>query len=83
MTQEWMKAEEERRMPHWNIFTIDYISGFCERQKVKEPDWHPDLSSLDLGSYLEGLQDHRRWWEIRLPATQPDHDGAILSYLHT
>ncbi|KAF8258657.1 hypothetical protein EI94DRAFT_1707798 [Lactarius quietus] len=74
MSREWKKAEEESRMPDWSIFTTDYISGFCANQRANEPDWHSDLSSLDLGPYMEGLQDHRRWWEVGLPATQDDED---------
>ncbi|KAF8267879.1 hypothetical protein EI94DRAFT_1801089 [Lactarius quietus] len=43
-------------------------------QRANEPDWHSDLSYLDLGPYMEGLQDHRRWWEVSLPALQDDED---------
>ncbi|KAF8268165.1 hypothetical protein EI94DRAFT_1800752 [Lactarius quietus] len=75
MSREWKKAEEESRMPDWSIFTTHYISGFCENQRASEPDWHLDLSSLDLGPYMEGLQDHRRWWEVSLPAPQDVEDG--------
>ncbi|KAF8269518.1 hypothetical protein EI94DRAFT_1799068 [Lactarius quietus] len=72
MTVEWKAAEVEKQSPDWSIFTTDYISSYCENQKANEPDWHPDLSSLDLGPYLEGLQEHKRWWEVGLPAPQDD-----------
>ncbi|KAF8258348.1 hypothetical protein EI94DRAFT_1912784 [Lactarius quietus] len=62
MSREWKKAEEESRMPDWT------------NQRANEPDWHSDLSYLDLGPYMEGLQDHRRWWEVSLPALQDDED---------
>ncbi|KAF8261940.1 hypothetical protein EI94DRAFT_1705175 [Lactarius quietus] len=59
MSVEWKAAEAE---------------NYCENQRANEPDWHPDLSSLDLGPYLEGLQEHKRWWEVGLPAPQHDED---------
>ncbi|KAF8258709.1 hypothetical protein EI94DRAFT_1707749 [Lactarius quietus] len=74
MSREWKKAEEESRTPNWSIFTTDYISEFCKNQRASEPDWHSDLSSLDLGPYMEGLQDHKKWWDVGLPAPQDDED---------
>ncbi|KAF8258426.1 hypothetical protein EI94DRAFT_1815345 [Lactarius quietus] len=74
MSVEWKVAEAEKRSPDWSIFTTDYISSYCENQRVNELDWHPDLSSLDLGPYLEGLQEHKRWWEVGLPAAQDNED---------
>ncbi|KAF8262902.1 hypothetical protein EI94DRAFT_1704413 [Lactarius quietus] len=74
MSVEWKAAEAEKRSPDWSIFTTDYISSYCENQRANELNWHPDLSSLDLGPYLEGLQEHKRWWEVGLPAAQDDED---------
>ncbi|KAF8258510.1 hypothetical protein EI94DRAFT_1815193 [Lactarius quietus] len=59
MSGEWKVAESEQRMPDWGIFTLDHISGYCHTQQEAHSDWHPDLSTLDLSRYLQGLQNHR------------------------
>ncbi|KAF8258655.1 hypothetical protein EI94DRAFT_1707796 [Lactarius quietus] len=71
---EWKVAEAEQRMPDWGIFTLDHISGYCHAQREAHSDWHPDLSTLDLSRYLQGLQNHRRWWVTGLPPPQGDVD---------
>ncbi|KAF8259622.1 hypothetical protein EI94DRAFT_1706978 [Lactarius quietus] len=70
----WKVAEAEQRMPEWGIFTLDHISGYCHAQREAHSDWHPDLSTLDLSNYLQGLQNHRRWWVTGLPPPQGDSD---------
>ncbi|KAF8259255.1 hypothetical protein EI94DRAFT_1707269 [Lactarius quietus] len=76
MSEEW-KAEAEQRMPDWGIFTLDHISGYCHAQREAHSDWHPDLSTLDLSRYLQGLQNHRRWWVTGLPPPHGDVDVAM------
>ncbi|KAF8265206.1 hypothetical protein EI94DRAFT_1702658 [Lactarius quietus] len=58
MSEEWKVAEAEKCMPEWGIFTLDHISGYCHAQQEAHSDWHPDLSTLDLSCYLQGLQSH-------------------------
>ncbi|KAF8268597.1 hypothetical protein EI94DRAFT_1700095 [Lactarius quietus] len=58
MSEEWKVAEAEQHMPDWGIFTLDHISGYCHAQREAHSDWHPDLSTLDLSRYLQGLQNH-------------------------
>ncbi|KAF8260357.1 hypothetical protein EI94DRAFT_1811827 [Lactarius quietus] len=77
MSEEWKAAEAEQRMPDWGIFTLDHISGYCHAQREAHSDWHPDLSTLDLSRYLQGLQSHRRWWVTGLPPPQGDVDVAM------
>ncbi|KAF8258659.1 hypothetical protein EI94DRAFT_1707792 [Lactarius quietus] len=74
MSEEWKVAEAEQRMPEWGIFTLDHISGYCHAQREAHSDWHPDLSTLNLSNYLQGLQNHRRWWVTGLPPPQGDSD---------
>ncbi|KAF8258707.1 hypothetical protein EI94DRAFT_1814774 [Lactarius quietus] len=62
MSEEWKVAKVEQHMPDWGIFTLDHISGYCHAQQEAHSDWHPDLSTLDLSHYLQGLQNHRQWW---------------------
>ncbi|KAF8256829.1 hypothetical protein EI94DRAFT_1820187 [Lactarius quietus] len=66
MSEEWKAAEVEQRMPEWGIFTLDHISGYCHAQQEAHSDWHPDLSTLDLSNYLQGL-----------PPPQGDSDVAM------
>ncbi|KAF8265417.1 hypothetical protein EI94DRAFT_1702515 [Lactarius quietus] len=77
MSEEWKAAEVEQRMPDWGIFTLDHISGYYHAQREAHSDWHPDLSTLDLSRYLQGLQNHRRWWVTGLPPPQGDVDVAM------
>ncbi|KAF8263855.1 hypothetical protein EI94DRAFT_1703708 [Lactarius quietus] len=77
MSEEWKAAEAEQRMPEWGIFTLDHISGYRHAQREAHSDWHPDLSTLDLSNYLQGLQNHRRWWVTGLPPPQGDLDVAM------
>ncbi|KAF8260108.1 hypothetical protein EI94DRAFT_1706539 [Lactarius quietus] len=77
MSEEWKAAEAEQRMPDWGIFTLDHISGYCHAQREAHSDWHPDISTLDLSRYLQGLQNHRRWWVTGLPPPQGDVDLAM------
>ncbi|KAF8261944.1 hypothetical protein EI94DRAFT_1705159 [Lactarius quietus] len=77
MSEEWKAAEAEQRMPEWGIFTLDHIPGYCHAQWEAHSDWHPDLSTLDLSNYLQGLQNHRQWWVTGLPPPQGDSDVAM------
>ncbi|KAF8262900.1 hypothetical protein EI94DRAFT_1704411 [Lactarius quietus] len=77
MSEEWKVAEAEQHMPDWGIFTLDHISGYCHAQWEAHSDWHPDLLTLDLSRYLQGLQNHRRWWVTGLPPPQGDLDVAM------
>ncbi|KAF8267005.1 hypothetical protein EI94DRAFT_1701366 [Lactarius quietus] len=80
MSEEWKEAEAEQRMPDWGIFTLGHISGYCHAQREAHSDWHPDLSTLDLSRYLQGLQNHRRWWVTGLPPPHGDVDGSSDPY---
>ncbi|KAF8267271.1 hypothetical protein EI94DRAFT_1701122 [Lactarius quietus] len=82
MSEEWKAAEAEQRMPDWGIFTLDHISGYCHAQREAHSDWHPDLSTLKLSRYLQGLQNHRRWWVTGLPPPHSDLDVTSTYLMH-
>ncbi|KAH9012985.1 hypothetical protein EDB85DRAFT_2158564 [Lactarius pseudohatsudake] len=61
--KEWKEAGEEDRFPDWFLLYSENITPLCEQVQVENPDWHPDLSSVDLVSYMSNLlsmQSHRR-----------------------
>jgi hypothetical protein len=46
---------------------------------AKQPTWHPDLSAVDLSTYLRDMQLKKRWWLSEPPAglqAQQGEDGA-------
>ncbi|KAH9020696.1 hypothetical protein EDB85DRAFT_2152941 [Lactarius pseudohatsudake] len=72
--KEWKEAGEEDRFPDWFLLYSENITPLCEQVQVENPDWHPDLSSVDLVSYMSNVRPSEMWW-LREVANwpQPSH----------
>ncbi|KAH9022865.1 hypothetical protein EDB84DRAFT_1441099 [Lactarius hengduanensis] len=74
---EWKEAGEEDRFPDWFLLYSENITPLCEQVQVEHPDWHPDLSSVDLVSYMSNVRPSEMWW-LREVANwpQPSHPSV-------
>ncbi|KAH9010408.1 hypothetical protein EDB85DRAFT_1902074 [Lactarius pseudohatsudake] len=75
--KEWKEAGEEDRFPDWFLLYSENITPLCEQVQVEHPDWHPDLSSVDLVSYMSNVRPSEMWW-LREVANwpQPSHPSV-------
>ncbi|KAH9018919.1 hypothetical protein EDB85DRAFT_1896941 [Lactarius pseudohatsudake] len=75
--KEWKEAGEEDRFPDWFLLYSENITPLCEQVQVENPDWHPDLSSVDLVSYMSNVRPSEMWW-LREVANwpQPSHPSV-------
>ncbi|KAH9027899.1 hypothetical protein EDB85DRAFT_1892798 [Lactarius pseudohatsudake] len=75
--KEWKEAGEEDCFPDWFLLYSENITRLCEQVQVEHPDWHPDLSSVDLVSYMSNVRPSEMWW-LREVANwpQPSHSSV-------
>jgi hypothetical protein len=72
----------------WSTITVAAIYQGCISQRANNIGWHADLSTPDLGKYLETSTDLRWWTPSNIRVTLegflaadgglPDDDGMLI-----
>jgi hypothetical protein len=63
--------EDGRPISYWGNVKFSSIEGSCREIAERHPDWHPDMTALDLSAY--NIHPQKVWW---LPATQGGENGT-------
>ncbi len=63
----------------WDTLSYTAIQGVCRATAEEHPDWHADLTAMDLGKYLAAVPQRKRWWLLNTPTSEEPSDGK--SYL--
>ena len=77
MADEWDNSRKDKRDPQWNALSITYVTQVCQNVAADHPDWHKDLTTLELSTYLRGLTQRKRWW------VQEMEDGMWQHHMHS
>ena len=75
MTQEWQSAHLNKRQPNWGVFTYTRLEEACSEVANANPDWHKDLRTTDLESYISKLSANKKWWVLRGSRSSVAHDS--------
>ena len=73
--QEEKHAAEKKVPINWDNVSAADVERSCLQLRVDYPDWHPDLSTLDLSAYLDEIPPKKFWWRTQHPAVQVGDDG--------
>jgi hypothetical protein len=77
---EWTEARKGDWPFHWEAITFEVITHGCEQQCSNSLNvkWHPDLSAIDISTYLrETVQKHWWWTHPPPPSAAPVEDGEL------
>ncbi|KAN0138809.1 hypothetical protein V8E53_003197 [Lactarius tabidus] len=70
---EWTEARKSDQPFCWEAITLDAITHGC-KQQCSNPlniKWHPDLSAIDISTYLREIAQKHWWW------THPPPPAAV------
>jgi hypothetical protein len=80
MGHEWMEARKSDWPFCWEAITVDVITHGCKQQHPNPSNvkWHPDLSAIDISTYLREIVQKYWWWTHPLPPlATPEEDGEL------
>ncbi|KAH9012957.1 hypothetical protein EDB83DRAFT_2321822 [Lactarius deliciosus] len=76
---EWGGAKAEKRTPDWDVITYDYIAQLCDQMSEDHPNWHASFTSLNLSSYLDGIEPSKMWWLLEEEEEEEEEDADTPS----
>ncbi|KAN0129863.1 hypothetical protein V8E53_012335 [Lactarius tabidus] len=62
IADEWRNAKRAGRPASWDVIRVSYVEHLCKSGRVTNCEWHPDLTAIDIGKYIEGLPRKKMWW---------------------
>jgi hypothetical protein len=80
MGHEWMEARKSDWPFCWEAITVDAITHGCKQQRPNPSNvkWHPDLSAIDISTYLREIVQKYWWWtHPPPPLATPEEDGEL------
>jgi hypothetical protein len=80
MGHEWMEARKSDQPFHWEAITLNAITHGCEQQcsNPLNVKWHPDLSAINICTYLREIAQKHWWWtHPPPPLATPEEDGEL------
>jgi|ERR1700677_405894 hypothetical protein len=73
---EWRRAGQLGREGEWDNINVPYVEQLCKNARGSNPDWHADLSMLDLSKYINGTAQEQMWWVPQASTNAEEPDGA-------
>jgi hypothetical protein len=82
MGHEWMEARKSDQPFHWEAITLNAITHGCKRQcsNPLNVKWHPDLSAINISTYLREIAQKHWWWTHPPPPSAALVEDGELSF---
>jgi hypothetical protein len=76
MGEEWQRAHSGARPINWVNVSLTVLERWCRRDAEVNPDWHVDVTTMDLGEYLADVPRQKLWWLVNTPTSEQPEDGV-------
>jgi hypothetical protein len=79
---EWTEARKSDQPFCWEAITVNAITHGCKQQHSNTLNikWHPDLSAIDISTYLREIAQKHWWWTHPPPPVAALVEDSELSF---